>query len=72
MSYVIRRLERGIGICTLILLRNVGLLKFDPKRIQRRLRITQNSQRQLRMLRMAPTDREREKIQSSQNSVKMA
>jgi hypothetical protein len=44
----------------------------DPKRIQRRLRITQNSQRQLRMLRMAPADREREKIQSSQNSVKMA
>jgi hypothetical protein len=46
--------------------------RHDPKRIQRRLRITQNSQRQLRMLRMAPADREREKIQSSQNSVKMA
>jgi hypothetical protein len=44
----------------------------DPKRIQRRLRITQNSQRQLIMLIMAPTDKEREKIQSSQNSVKMA
>jgi hypothetical protein len=47
-------------------------MKADPKRIQRRLRTTQNSQRQLRMLRMASTDREREKIQSSQNSVKMA
>jgi hypothetical protein len=44
----------------------------DPKRIHRRLRITQNSQRQLRTLIMAPADREREKIQSSQNSVKMA
>jgi hypothetical protein len=44
----------------------------DPKRIQRRLRITQNSQKQLRKLRMASTDREREKIQSPQNSVKLA
>jgi hypothetical protein len=33
----------------------------DPKRIQRRLSTTQNSQRQLRTLRMASTDREREK-----------
>jgi hypothetical protein len=44
----------------------------DPKRIQRRLRITQNSQKQLRKLRMASIDREREKIQSPQNSVKLA
>jgi hypothetical protein len=36
-------------------------LGSDPKRIQRRLRTTQNSQKQLRMLRMASTDREREK-----------
>jgi hypothetical protein len=33
---------------------------IDPKRIQRRIRITQNSQRQLRMPKMAPTDRKRE------------
>jgi hypothetical protein len=45
---------------------------FDPKRIQRRLRTTQNLQRQLRTLIMASTDKEREKIQSSQNSVKIA
>jgi hypothetical protein len=43
----------------------------DPKRIQRRLRTTQNSQRQLRTLRRAAVDRERENIKSSQNSVKM-
>jgi hypothetical protein len=47
-------------------------LVVDPKRIQRRLRITQNSLRQLRTLRMASADKEREKIQSSQNLVKMA
>jgi hypothetical protein len=52
--------------------KNLSVGRCDPKRIQRRLRTTQNSQRQLRMLRMASTDREREKIQSSQNSVKMA
>jgi hypothetical protein len=46
--------------------------RTDPKRIQRRLRITQNSQKQLRKLRMASTDREREKIQSLQSSVKLA
>ena len=45
--------------------------KYDPKRIYRRLRTTQNSQRQLRMLRMASTDREMEKIQISQNLLKM-
>jgi hypothetical protein len=44
----------------------------DPERIQRRIRTTQNSQRQHGMLRMASTDREREKIQIFQNSVKMA
>jgi hypothetical protein len=43
----------------------------DPKRIQRRIRKTKNLQRQLRMLKMASIGREREKIQSSQNSVKM-
>ena len=47
----------------------VGVLEreSDPKRIQRRLRIAQNSQRELRTLRMAPTHKEREKIQISQN-----
>jgi hypothetical protein len=43
---------------------------IDPKRIQRRLRINHNSHRQLRTLKMAPIDREMEKIQSSKNSVK--
>jgi hypothetical protein len=43
----------------------------DPKRIQRRIRITQDSQRQLRTVRMASTDREREKNQISQNSMKI-
>jgi hypothetical protein len=43
----------------------------DPKRIQRRLRTTQNSQKQLNKLRMALADREREKIQSPQKSEKM-
>jgi hypothetical protein len=43
----------------------------DPKRIQRRIRIIQNSQRKLKMLKMAPADKERESIESSQNSVKM-
>jgi hypothetical protein len=43
----------------------------NPKRIQRRLRTTQNSQRKLKMLRMASVDRERENFQSSQNSVKI-
>jgi hypothetical protein len=37
----------------------------DPKRIQRRLRITQNSQKQLRNLRMALADKEREKNSNS-------
>jgi len=41
---------------------NKTCTKSDPKRIQRRLRTTQNSQRQLRMLRMASADREREKF----------
>jgi hypothetical protein len=45
--------------------------RHNPKRIQRRLRTTQNSQRQLRTLKMASTNREREKIEISQNSVKM-
>jgi hypothetical protein len=44
----------------------------DPIRIQRRLRTTQNSQKQIRMLIIASTDIEREKIQSSQNPIKMA
>jgi hypothetical protein len=44
----------------------------DPKRIQRRIRITRNSQRQLIMLIMALANKEREKNQSSQNLVKMA
>jgi hypothetical protein len=52
--------------------KNISVGRRDPKRIQRRLRITQNSQKHLRKLRMASTDREREKIQSPQNSVKLA
>jgi hypothetical protein len=51
--------------------KNLSVGRHDPKRIQRRVRITQNSQRQLRTVRMALADRERETIQSSQNSVKM-
>jgi hypothetical protein len=51
--------------------KNILVGRRDPKNIQRRIRTTQNSQRQLRMLRMASVDREREKIKSSQNSVKM-
>jgi hypothetical protein len=50
--------------------KNLSVGRRDPKRIQRSLRTTQNSQRQLRTLKMAPTEREREKIQSSKNSVK--
>jgi hypothetical protein len=45
--------------------------RCDPKRIQRRIRTTQNSQKQLRMLRMAPTDKEMEKNQNSKNSMEM-
>jgi hypothetical protein len=51
--------------------KNLSVGRRDPKRIQIRLRTTQNSQRQLRTLKMASTDREREKIQSSKNSMKM-
>jgi hypothetical protein len=50
----------------------IKLLISDPKRIQRRLRITQNLQKQLRKLRMALVDKERENIQIHQNSVKLA
>jgi hypothetical protein len=51
---------------------NDGLMRYnDPKRIQRRLRTTQNSQKKLMNLKMASEDREREKIQSPQNSMKM-
>jgi hypothetical protein len=46
--------------------------RHDPKRIQRSLRITQNSQKHLRKLIMASTYTEREKIQSPKNSVKLA
>jgi hypothetical protein len=51
--------------------KNISMGRHDPKRIQRRLRTTQNSQKKLRKLKMASTDREREKIQSLQNSVKL-
>jgi hypothetical protein len=44
----------------------------DPKRIHRRLRTTQNAQKQLRMLIMDSTNNKREKIESSQNSIKRA
>ena len=40
----------------------IEVAKDDPKRIQRKLRITQNSQKHLRKLRMASVDRERAKI----------
>jgi hypothetical protein len=63
--------HNGKGLFGYELCREASQMLLDPKRIQRRLRTTQNSQKQLRMLRMASTDREREKIQSSQNSVKM-
>jgi hypothetical protein len=43
---------------------------FDLKRIQRRLRITRNSQKQLRKLKMASADKERAKTQSLQSSMK--
>jgi hypothetical protein len=57
------------NVCLEIMLFNL----FIPGRvIQRRLITTQNSQRKLGMLIMAPIDRERENIQSSQNLVKMA
>jgi hypothetical protein len=45
---------------------------IDPKRIHRKLNASQNSQKQLRKIIMASADREREKIQNSQNSVKIA
>jgi hypothetical protein len=44
----------------------------DPKRIMRRIITIQNSQRKIKTLRMASVEREREKIQTSQNSLKMA
>jgi hypothetical protein len=44
----------------------------DPKRIQRRLITTQNTQKQIIMLRMTSTDNKREKNQISENSVKRA
>jgi hypothetical protein len=46
-------------------------LPIDPKRIQRRLRTAQNSQKQLRKLIMASADKEMAKIISFQNLVKM-
>jgi hypothetical protein len=42
------------------------------KRIQISLRITQHSQKHLKKLKMDSTNREREKIQSNQNLVKLA
>jgi hypothetical protein len=45
--------------------------RHEPKRIKRILRITHNSHKKLRKLRMASADREREKIQSPQNSMKL-
>ena len=52
--------------------KNLSVGMSDPKRIQKRLRITQNLQKQLKKLTMASTNREREKIQSPQNLVKVA
>jgi hypothetical protein len=46
--------------------------RHDPKRIQRRLRTTHNLQKKLGKLKMASKDKEREKIQGPQNSVKVA
>jgi len=52
--------------------KNISMGRSDPKMIQRRLRITQNWKNHLRKLKMALADREREIIQSLQNSVKLA
>jgi hypothetical protein len=52
--------------------KNISVGRNDPKRSQRILRIAQNLQKKLRKLRMASVDREREKIQSPQKSVKVA
>jgi hypothetical protein len=52
--------------------KNLSVGRRDPKGIQRKLRITQSSQNHLRKLKMASTNREREKNQSPQNSVKLA
>jgi hypothetical protein len=52
--------------------KNLSVGRNDPKRIQRRLRTTQNLQKQLRKLRMASVDREMEKIKIPQNSMKLA
>jgi hypothetical protein len=51
--------------------KNLSVGRHDPKRIQRSLKITQNSQKHLRKLRMALADREREKIQSPRNLAKL-
>jgi hypothetical protein len=48
---------------------NLLVERRDPKRIQRRIRTTHNSQKKLRKLIMASTDREREKIQSPKKLV---
>jgi hypothetical protein len=52
--------------------KNLSVGRHDPKRIQRRLRITQNLQKRLGKLKIPSVDREREKIQSPQNSMKLA
>jgi hypothetical protein len=52
--------------------KTISVERRDPKRIQRRKRTTQNAQKQLRMLRMDLANNKREKLQISQNSVKMA
>jgi hypothetical protein len=52
--------------------KKISVERLDPKRIQRTLRITHNFQKHLRKLRMASADREREKIESPQKSMKFA
>jgi hypothetical protein len=51
--------------------KKLSMGRRDPKRIQRRLKTTQNSQKQLRKLIMASANKERKKNKISQNLVKM-
>jgi predicted DNA binding CopG/RHH family protein len=51
--------------------KKISMGSCDPKRIQRRLRTSHNSQKQLMNIRMASTDIERGKIKISKNSMKM-
>jgi hypothetical protein len=67
-------IDHGIGLWEdLPLIHKIHFSKVvDPKRIYRRLRTTQNLQKQLRKIRVASADRERGEIQNPQNSMKVA